>query len=322
MAFGKCLVRAAVITALAGGAAVVVAGPHRVRALVHQARQNVNACIDQRVDDPIALREQIKDLEAEYPSRIASVESDLADLNAQIDQLKRDGAVAHRTAALIDQDFAQLNGLIDQAETAVASAHDAGQFRIVRVRYNDRTLDMDAAYSRATNLQQMRDSYISRGDDVQRSLDLLGQQQERLSSLLTQLKQEQTDFQTQLFQLDTQIDAIARNDRLIEMLETRQKRIDQASRYEAHSLDQITSRLAQIRGQQDSRIDRILGTTDEQRYEQRAQYELDRASNPNQADRPDQVQPLPALPSAGTIELSPDVVVIGQQAVTQKAPRH
>lgn len=319
MAFGKCLVRAAVITALAGGAAVVVAGPHRVRAMVHQARQNVNACIDQRVDDPIALRQQIKDLEAEYPRRIAVVESDLADLNAQIAQLERDGAVAHRTAALIDQDVAQLNGLIGQAETAVASAHDSGQYRIVRVRYNDRTLDMDDAYAKATNLQQMRESYISRASDVQRSLDLLGQQRDRLGNLLTQLTQEQADFQTQLFQLDTQIDAIARNDRLIDMLETRQKRIDEASRYEAHSLDQITSRLAQIRGQQDSRIDQILGTTDEQRYEQRAQYELQRGQNAGEADS-EQVQQLPALPQANAVEISHDVVVIGQQTVSQKTP--
>ncbi len=321
MALGKCLVRAAVITALAGGAAVVVAGPHRVRAAVHQARQNVNACIDQRVDDPIALRQQIKDLEAEYPRRIAAVEGDLADLNAQIAQLERDSAVASRTAALIDQDFVQLNGLIDQAQTAVASARETGQFRIVRVRYNDRTLDMDDAYTRASNLQQMRDSYTARGSDVQRSLDLLSQQQERLTNLAAQLRTEQADFQTQLFQLDTQIDAIARNDRLIDMLESRQKRIDEASRYEAHSLDQITGRLAQIRGQQDARIESILGTTDEQRYEQRAQYELERAAEGEQTEQSDDVEPLPALPSANAIELSPDVLVIGQPTTAQKSHR-
>lgn len=314
MAFGKCLVRAAVITALAGGAAVVIAGPHRVRAVIHQARQNVNACIDNRVDDPVALRQQIRALEAEYPVRIRAVEADLSDLESQIARLERDGAVAHRTASLIDQDLAQLNGLIGQAETAVADARESSQFRIVRVRYNDRTLDMDDAYAKATNLQQMRQSYVARGSDVQRSLDLLGQQRDRLSNLLAQLRQEQGDFQAQLFALDTEIDAIARNDRLIEMLETRQKRIDEASRYEAHSLDQITSRLSQIRGQQDSRIEQILGTTDEQRYEQRAQYELEFG-----AEQEERIEPLPALPQASAIEISPDVVVIGQQSVSQKA---
>lgn len=316
MAFGKCLVRAAVITALAGGAAVVIAGPHRVRAAIHQARTNVNAVIDQKVDDPIALRQQIRDLEAEYPRRIAAVEGDLAELEAQIATLERDNAVAHRTAALIDQDLAQLTGLIGQAETAVASAQEAGQFRVVRVRHNERTLDMDDAYAKATNLRQMRDSYLSRGSDVQRSLDLLGQQRDRLSNLLVQLQTEQADFQAQLFALDTQIDAIARNDRLIDMLESRQKRIDEVSRYEAHSLEQITSRLAQIRGQQDSRIEQILGTTDEQRYEQRAQYELEMGSEGEDAREPD-FRELPA-PSANAIEVSPEVLVIEQPTVSQK----
>lgn len=312
MAFGKCLVRAAVITALAGGAAVVIAGPHRVRAVVHQARQHVNTVIDQRVDDPVALRQQIRMLEAEYPKRIAAVESDLADLDLQIAQLRREAAVAERTAMLIDDDLSQLTGLIGQAETAVAGAREMSQPRIVRVRLNDRTMDMTEAYSRAGSLRQMRDSYAARGSDVERSLGLLGQQHERLSSLLAQLKQEQTDFQTQLFQLDTQIDAIARNDRLIQMLETRQRRIDEAGRYEAHSLEQITSRLASIRGQQDSRIDRIMGTSDEQRYQQRALYELDRGS----------AEPArPALPQAAApIEIGPDVLVItGQPSVAQKA---
>jgi hypothetical protein len=318
MAFGKCLVRAAVITALAGGAAVVIAGPHRVRAAIHQARTNVNACIDQKVDDPIALRQQIRDLEAEYPRRIAAVEGDLSELELQIATLERDNAVAHRTAALIDQDLAQLTGLIGQAEHAVASASDAGQFRVVRVRHNERTLDMDDAYAKATNLRQMRDSYVSRGSDVQRSLDLLGQQRDRLSNLLVQLQTEQADFQAQLFALDTQIDAIARNDRLIEMLESRQKRIDEVSRYEAHSLEQITARLAQIRGQQDSRIEQILGTTDEQRYEQRAQYELEMGeSGEADADVDFDLQSLPG-PSAGSIEVSPEVLVIEQPTVSQK----
>lgn len=315
MAFGKCLVRAAVITALAGGAAVVIAGPHRVRALVHQARQNVNACIDQRVDDPVALRQQIRDLEAEYPKRITAVETDLADLNSQIAQLERDNAVAARTASLIDNDLAQLTGMIGQAETAVASATDNGQFRIVRVRWDNRTMELDSAYSKAGALRQMRDSYVSRSQDVQRSLDLLGQQQERLTNLLAQLKTEQADFQAQLFALDTQIDAIARNDRLIEMLESRQKRIDQVSRYEAHSLDQITGRLAQIRGQQESRIEQIFGTTDERRYEQRARFELDLTQQGHDAHEAQ----TPILPQAGAIEVSPEVVVIGQPSVAQKS---
>lgn len=320
MCFGKCLVRAAVITALAGGAAVVIAGPHRVRAVLHQARQHVNQVIDQRVDDPIALREQIRSLKAEYPQRIAAVQNDLTELEAEIEKLEWNQAVATRTAALLDQDLAQINGLIGQAETAVASARDNGQFRVVRLQLDDhQTVDIDTAYSRASNLQRMRDSYVSRATEVNRGLELLGQQHERLENLHAQLVQEQADFETQLFQLDTQIDAIARNDRLIEMLETRQARIDDASRYEAHSLDQLTGRVEQILTQQNSRLNQIVGSVDEQRYEQRAIYELERGDDAAPADAAPasiNVAPQASLPA---IQISPDVVVIGQPATAQKS---
>ena len=73
MALVKTAVRVAVIGGLATGVAVLVAGPERVMALAGQARHTVNHVIDSQIDDPIALRAQLKSLESEYPKRIATV---------------------------------------------------------------------------------------------------------------------------------------------------------------------------------------------------------------------------------------------------------
>ena len=70
---GKTVVRTGVIVALVGGTAAVIAGPHRVGAAFHQTQSHINQVIDEHIDDPIALRSQIKRLEAEYPKKIAQV---------------------------------------------------------------------------------------------------------------------------------------------------------------------------------------------------------------------------------------------------------
>ena len=71
----KTVVRGVVITALAGGVLVAVAGPHRVHAMFDQARGNITQVIDNNIDDPVILRGQIKKLEAQYPKKIAEVRS-------------------------------------------------------------------------------------------------------------------------------------------------------------------------------------------------------------------------------------------------------
>ena len=91
---GKTVVRGVVITALAGGVLVAVAGPHRVGALVQQTRGNIVSVIDDNIDDPVLLRAQIKKLEAQYPGKIAEVRSDLSEVQTQIAQLDRELKIA------------------------------------------------------------------------------------------------------------------------------------------------------------------------------------------------------------------------------------
>ncbi len=302
MCFVKHVVRYGVIAALVGGTAALVAGPDRVQALLTQTRQHVNSAIDAQIDDPIALRSQMRQLAGTYPERIASVERDLAELRAQQAQLRQESVVSDRVVALANADLDQMKGLLDKAQATQANLSASNQATIVRVVFNSESLDVNGAFSKARSIQQVRDAYTTRANDIQRDLGYLGQQEERLTKLQTQLQQENADFQAQLWQMDRQVDSIARNDRLITMMEKRQKTIDEQGRYGANSLEQLAGRFADIRVKQEARL-QILGTgTAINNYEDRAKLELDaqRAYHPGVFDQP----AAPITPSV--IEITPD----------------
>lgn len=267
--FAKALVRTAVITGLVGGAAVVIAGPERVGCLIHQTRGAINSQIDKAIDDPIALRAQIRSLEQQYPEKIAEVRGDLSELKAQVAQLNQERELSDKVVALADRDFGQMQTLIARAESAQADG------AVVRVVFNNQTVNLDDAYAKATRMQQVKEAHQSRISDIDRDMGYLGQQEERLTDLLSQLETEHASFQTQLWNLDRQIDAISRNERMISTMEKRQETIDRHSRYRADSLEQLTSRFAEIRGKQESRLQALNANRSMTNYEDRARIELD-----------------------------------------------
>jgi len=312
MALVKCLVRSAVIAGLVGGAAVVVAGPDRIGALVHQTRDGVCQAIDQHIDDPIALRAQLRDLESQYPARIAEVRGDLGELREQISQLNRDQTVAQRVVELSSADLGTLQSMIAKAESvagdfnvALQTSDAATAPAIVRVAFNGESMNLDQAYGKANRIQQVQQAYAQRIEDAQRDMGYLTQQETRLSELLAQLEQEQASFQTQLFQLDRQVDAIARNDRLIEVMEKRQATIDNHSRYRAHSLEQVQGRFAEIRSKQESRLESLGNRQSTTNYEDRARFDLDARNKYSGVKAP---AAKPAIPTPTVIEITPSDV--------------
>lgn len=267
--FTKCVVRWAVIAGLVGGAAVVIAGPERVHALVSQTRSQINAGLDRAIEDPVALRAQLRSLEGQYPERIAEVQGDLAELRAQSDQLVRDLQISERVVALADQDLGKLQAQLAQAEAAQDGV------TLVQLQVDNERLDLKEARARAAKIQQVRNAYASKASDIQRDLGYLSQQESRLGQLAQQLETEHSEYQAQMWQLDRQVDAIARNDRMISMMEKRQAAIDEHSRYRAGSLDQLTSRMADIRARQEAKLE-VLGHGQTQMdYEDRAKLDLD-----------------------------------------------
>ena len=105
MCIGKTLVRLAVIAGVVGGVGLLAAQSPRARALMHQAHQTVSNKIDRVIDDPVALRAQLRELEMKYPQRIASVRSDLAEVTAQVSELEHEMQVASKVVELAAADL-------------------------------------------------------------------------------------------------------------------------------------------------------------------------------------------------------------------------
>lgn len=306
MGLCKGLVRYSVIAGLVGGAAVLVAGPERVSALIHQTRDKVNQQIDKAIDDPVALRQQLHDLEGQYPAKISDVRGDLAQLKEQVSQLQRDREVSARVVDLAQGDLATLQPMLARAEATVSQASGVyastnASAPIVRVVFNNETLDVKEAYARAERMQQVTAVYSGRVTDIDRDLGYLGTQEQRLSELLTTLETERQSFQSQMWALDRQIDAISRNDRIIDVMEKRQESIEEHSRYRVASLDQLTARFAEIRSKQEAQLQSLGTSGSTMNYEQRAKIEMDARKA---SVGPVQITPRPARPQV--IEIRPE----------------
>jgi predicted RNase H-like nuclease (RuvC/YqgF family) len=260
------------VVALVGVGAAMIAGPGRARAVLHQMQTNIHSAIDQSVDDPTALRTQLEELQKEFPERIAQVRSDLAELNEQIRQLERDRAISEKVVALADRDLSVLE---PRVSSAAAGRVSPSEVRLAAVEFNDHVMSFDRAHSKLAQIRQTRVTYQNRANDAEHDLLYLHQQGQRLEELLLQLETERAEFQAQLTQLERQVDAVARNQRLIEMLDKRNQTIQECSRYESASRDQLSARFAEIRSRQEAELEVLANAQRLTDYEQEARFELD-----------------------------------------------
>lgn len=297
---------------LAAGCALAVMGPHRANAFGHQVKNNINELIDANIENPIALRQQLRDLEAQYPGRIAEVRGDLAELESQIGQLDREKTVSQRVVALADTDLRQMQGLLAKAD----AAQSENGFALVKVRFGEESLNREQAYTKATQISQLRGAYAAKATDIDTNLTLLNQQADRLNQILAQLEGERADFQTQLWQLDRQVDAIARNDRMIEMLEKRQRAFEKYDRYgEVTSPDHIQAQIAKILAEQESRLNTYAVAANQNDYERKAKSDLAQSEWSYQARVGADI--LHGVGDAPVIEFEPDVIVITPETPAQ-----
>ena len=207
--------------------------------------------------------------------------------------MERDRAVADKVVMLADSDLSQLKALIAQGQAARA---EAPMGTVVAVRFANDSLPLDEAQARAQRIGQTRSAYATRSIDAARDLEYLGQQRERLEQLLAQLETERAEFRAQIWQMDRQVDAIARNDRLIELMERRQKTMDECSRYEAGSLAQVQTRMAEVRSKQESQLAMLSSDQERLDYEDVARLQLG------------QEETVPAEPAAPVLEIGGDAL--------------
>ena len=277
----KTVFRLMIISALAIAGVALLAGPHRIGAAFEQVQTTVGAAIDANIDDPVVLRRQLRQLEKEYPERITAVRSDLAELQHQINQLERDQDVAGRVIEIARSDFETYRRDFANLQTSNDSPEASSIVNTELRRSNSRShrpATMNRLRSRIDQAQNTALAYSQRSQDAERDLGYLRQQEERMLDLLTQLESEHAQFSVQLMQLDRQVDSVARNERLIELMEKRQDTLSELSRYDAGSLDQVEGKLNQIRTRQEARLEMLANAEYRSSYENRARYELDSES--------------------------------------------
>ncbi|MCP3919845.1 MAG: hypothetical protein GY711_30295 [bacterium] len=270
--FKTGVVTTAVLGAVAGGA-LLLAGPNRARAVVHQFHDKVVTSIDNAIDDPVALRGQLQELEREYPKRISAVRGDLAELNEQVRQLQREKSISERVVALADRDLVELEDMVEAARTAHAE-RGAGA-RLASITFDDKVYSFQRAANKLNRIRTTRMAHASRASDAEHDLAYLNQQAERFGEMLTQLEAERAQFQTQIFQLARQVDSIERNDRLIDLLEKRERTIERCSNFDVSSLDQLMGKLSQIRTRQEAELDVLASSRKQVSYEDMARIQLD-----------------------------------------------
>ena len=279
MSITRCMFRWGLISTLALGGATLLVGPERMASGLAHVRAKAQSVVDSASDNPMVLRRQLADLAEEYPERIAAVQGEIAEVNHQISQFVHDSKVAARVVAMTTEDLGELKTLITKAREV--------EGRPVFVRFEGVRFGVDQAYGEARRIQNVRISYGDRVACNQQQLEVLHQQKARLYEIHSKLEDEYSTFETQMWQLDRQIDAIERNARLIDMTEQLQATLAGYDHWgKLDNLKQLQSKMAELQAIQDAQLDTLAKVGIRYDYEKRAQYDLDGANEPVTTDDP------------------------------------
>jgi hypothetical protein len=265
----RFIVRWGLIGGLAVGGITLLVGPQRVMACIDQIRQDAGTVMDGFVDDPVALRRQLDSLAKQYPKRIAEVRGELARLDLQLEQLRRDEQIAIRVVELTSSDLDSLRNLVEEAES-LSSVNASG----VTIWFEGLRYDLEDAYVEGRRIRTVRANYEDRLMADRRQTELMQEQKVRLVTILEKVVTEHETYRTQLWQLDREIDAIERNEHIIAMVEQQQDTLASFSRGgKANNLTQVRAKLAEIRTVQESTIIALTEIGQGADYETRARFD-------------------------------------------------
>jgi chromosome segregation ATPase len=269
------ILRWGLISGLALGGVTLLVGPEHVAGGLAQLRSSAQNVVDQVVDDPIALRRQLASLAKQYPDRIAEVKGEIAKINAQINMLDNDVDKATRIVALTTDHLGELQGKIARAQ----STRESG-VRNVSLRFEGSRYDVDQAYNEARRINRVRLSSQDRVAHGEAQQSFLNEQRGRLVEILDTLTDEQATLDAQLWQLEQQISAVERNERLIQMTEDQKATLDSYNKFErVGNLKQLEAKLHEIMTEQEARLQSLTRTDLPGRYERQAEYDMEMDEN-------------------------------------------
>ncbi|MBX3373770.1 MAG: hypothetical protein KF817_08035 [Phycisphaeraceae bacterium] len=270
ISISKGILRFGLIAALAVGGATLLVGRERVAATFGHLRHKAQVAIDGAVDSPEALRRNLQRLAGEYPERIALVRTELAEVDRHLRSFQEDIERADRVVAIASGDLDRLGGLVERAKAEREQAS-----RPVVIRFDGVRLDIEQAYAEGRRIASIRDGFRDRLEQDRFQVTFLTEQRARLTEILDTLEREYDSYQAQLWQLDRQIDAVQRNDRLIALTEAQQATLDGFEKLgKVQNLRQVEAKLAQMRTEQEARLQQLSRRQFRKGYEDRAEMDL------------------------------------------------
>lgn len=274
----KTLFRTAVIgtalsAAVLGGTAMIV-GPERVGAMADQVTSQIETHFDDSLEDPVVLRRQLEKVRRQYPERIKTVRRDLASLQDEVRRLEHERAVSERVVQMVDKDLALLAPALEDAKAQRTSNGP----RLAAIEFDGEVMSFRRARAKAREIERTRTAHAARAADAAHNLKYLQTQESRFEGLLEQLEEEQATLSAQVVQLENEVESIARNERLIAMLEARERTLENAERFKVGSLEQLTGALERKRAEQEAELDRLAAGVDAASYEDLAERELSAVS--------------------------------------------
>jgi len=277
---GKCIFRTALIGGLALGGATLLLGPDRMLAGFDCVKTKVQHVVDDVMDDPVALRRELAQLANELPEKIADIEGEISIVDRQIVQLGSDTEVARGVVAKATTKMEDLHSLLTRA---AATRESTGQD--VQVRYNGNRYDLRGAREAFNRYSAMRTSYQDRLAANERDLQYLGEQRDRLIEYVGRLQTEYTTIQTQMYQIDRKIEAIARNERLVDALEEREKSLAEFdTTFDMNSLEQLQAKLDKWETEVSARLERFDRQTEWRDLEEEVKFEIQQEQNAEEID--------------------------------------
>jgi chromosome segregation ATPase len=265
------ILRYGVIGGLALGGVTLLVGPERVAAGLAQVRVKAQNVVDSCVDDPMALRRQLEQLADEYPDRIAEVRGEIAEVTHQIGQFDRDIAIAEQVVLMTTNDLQEFKTLVTRAEAEARTTT-----RPISIRHDGVRYDIEEAYDEGRRINNVRGTYQDRLSHDAFQLKLLNEQKDRLTEILIKMEGEYSTYQSKLWQLDRQIDAVQRNERLIKLTEEQQATLESYNRFgKIRNLKQLEAKLAEIRAFQQAQLETLEKRGVHYNYEEAARLQLD-----------------------------------------------
>ncbi len=265
----RCILRWGLIGAAGLGTLAFLVGPDSLAAGFDQVRTTAQTIAEDFVEDPVALRRQLAGLAEKYPDRIAEVRTEIAEIDRQVVKLEEDREIARRVVSMTTDDLAGIRIAVQDANSGTVGA------RPVSIRVSGRYVDLDGAKKEARRINSIRSTYRERQATDETQLELLTTQRGRLDEILVKLEDEHSRYQAKLWQLDRQIDSIARNERLIEMTKEQQAILADYDKFtEVGSLNQLEAKLSELRTIQEAQLQTLASRSGHDDYEMDAREAL------------------------------------------------